>query len=143
MYGMDFAPQFYAMNDDGKMSVDALADVEGTILGFKAGTTDDVYTISFDCGEYTDMLYLYDMDMDIYTPVTNEDTYTFATTDKNEHQRFILTRNRMPEVTTGVDAIDVDGEKSVKATKFIHNEKIYILYRGVVYDMNGKRVIRK
>ncbi len=127
------APQFYAITPDGNMAVNCVPDFEGTVMGFKAGTEDNTYTFSFEYNNEDDALYLYDIDENKYTRVLEGNTYTFSTTDKTEHNRFILTRN-MPQNPTGIENESV---KANGAVKFFENGKLFIFRNGRLYDATG------
>ena len=130
--GDEAAPQLYAVTSDGNMAINSVLDMEGTVLGFKAGT-DDTYTFAF---EYDgDALYLFDTQTQIYTRVLTGNTYVFTTADDAAHNRFILTRNA-PQTPTEVDNTNADA----KAVKFIENDRIYIFRAGVLYDAIGNIV---
>jgi len=129
------SPEMYSLMESGKESVTATDDLEGTIIGFRAGE-DSEYTFSFSFDENAEPLYLLDMDNTSYTRILNENTYTFQTTDNAEHQRFVLTRNA-PEIITGVTNTQGD---IPRARKIIYNDKIYILYNGRIFDAQGKVV---
>ena len=106
--GESFAPQLYAMSDGSKMAVNAVKDMEGMKIGFKAGTSAQDYTLSFDYEEQAEPLYLYDKETNAYTEITNEATYEFTTTDTKAHERFLLTRSNSPQIATGVEEIDTE-----------------------------------
>ena len=137
--GSAFAPQMYAMSEDGKMAINCVPNLEGTVIGFKAGTEDDNYTFTFDYDEEAEELYLLDIQTGVYTRVTKENSYAFFADDKEEHNRFILTRNA-PGVLTGINEVQSDKDPANGVFKFIENDKMYILYRGVLYDATGKKV---
>ena len=128
------SPHLYAETDNGKESVSAIPDMEGTLLGFRAGE-DNAYTLHFNYSE-NEALYLLDMENNIYTPVNNESSYTFVTSDKSEHTRFILTRTA-PGIATGVTDLDADAPK---VQKIIYNDKLYIIRGGKVYSAEGQIV---
>lgn len=138
LFGNDEAPQLYAQSEVGPMSVDAVSDVEGTVLGFKAGTKDDEYTFRFQYDE-PETLYLLDTQTGTYTDVDNDHSYTFLTDDIGSHNRFVLTRYRSPQITTGMEPTS-DLQGSEKAVKLMDDNKLFILFRGVLYDATGKRV---
>lgn len=135
MYGESFAPQFYAVTPDGNMAVNSVPDWEGTVLGFKAGSEDNTYTFSFEYNE-PEPLYLLDTENDTYTRVLNENTYTFATTDKNDHSRFILTRHA-PQTPTEVTNVQSD---KAPCTKILLDNNLYILRDGRLYNVTGAMV---
>ncbi len=128
------SPNLYAETDNGKESVSAIPDMEGTLLGFRAGE-DNAYTLHFNYSE-DEALYLLDMENNIYTPVNNESSYTFVTSDKSEHTRFILTR-MAPGIATGVTDLDAEAPK---AQKIIYNDKLYIIRGGKVFSADGQIV---
>jgi hypothetical protein len=136
LFGETVAPQLYAVTPDGNMAVNCVPTFEGTVMGFKAGTADNTYTFSFEYNNEDDALYLYDMDENKYTRVLEGNTYTFSTTDKVEHNRFILTR-KAPQSPTGIENSYQDG---VKAVKFLEDDKLFILRGGKLYNATGALV---
>ena len=132
--GDDAAPQLYAVTADGNMAINCSPDIEGTLLGFKAGEADDLFTFTF---EYDDeALYLYDTQTQLYTRVQTGNSYTFATTDGDAHNRFILTRNA-PSIATGMDATP---ETSPGANKVIIDNHLFIFRAGAMYDVMGRMI---
>ena len=140
MEGNEEAPQLYSLSADGDMTVNCVPDVEGTVLGFKAGTVDEEYTMTFEYEE-AEALYLLDTYKNIYTRVETGNSYTFHTDDVSPHNRFILTRYRSPQIATDLEPTpDPSLKGRENGFKFVEDQKIYILYRGVLYDATGKRV---
>ena len=137
--GSDFAPQMYATTDDGKMAINCVPNLEGTVIGFKAGTEDDNYTFTFDYAEEAEPLYLLDINTSAYTRVTKESSYSFFTPDKEEHNRFILTRNA-PGIATGVDNGEWTNGEKANVQKIIMEDHVFILRGGQMYDVTGKKV---
>ena len=138
--GKSFAPQLYTVSEDGNMSIDAVPDVEGTLIGFKAGNMDEHYTFTFSYdGE--DELFLIDTQTGTYTRVENDTTYDFYTSDTDYHTRFALTRHNSPQITTGFGNGENSGNDGMKkAVKFINNDQLFILLNGVLYDATGRRI---
>ena len=136
------SPRITTTREDGTAdAVAALPDLEGTLINFRAASTDDQYTLYFDYEtEDAEPLYLLDLTNNAYTRVETGSSYTFFTTDKADHKRFALTRYRAPQITTGVEDASEDNGQG-KAVKFIENDKLYILRNGVLYDGTGKKVI--
>jgi hypothetical protein len=134
------SPRITTTREDGTAdAVAALPDLEGTLINFRAASTDDQYTLYFDYEtEDAEPLYLLDLTNNAYTRVETGSSYTFFTTDKADHKRFALTRYRAPQITTGVEEAQGDNGQG-KAVKFIENDKLYILRNGVLYDGTGKR----
>ncbi len=135
--GSTISPTIWSQNDEGGVeSVTATPDMEGTIIGFRAGE-DSEYTFRFEYDDMAEALYLLDTELNIYTRILTGETYTFHCADKGEHNRFILTR-KAPQITTGCEQVGADG--GVKAMKFIKDDKLFILMNGVLYDATGKMV---
>ena len=137
--GSMIAPCIWSVNEDGGAeAVTATPDMEGTLIGFRAGE-DSEYTFRFEYDGMEDELYLLDTDTRLYTRVLTGSTYTFTCADKGEHDRFLLTRNA-PTIVTGVDNTRHEPDRAVK---FIYQDKMYIFIRGVLYDAAGKRVTER
>lgn len=135
--GSTISPTIWSQNDEGGVeSVTATPDMEGTIIGFRAGE-DNEYTFHFEYDDMAEPLFLLDMDERMYVRILTGTTYTFTCADKGEHNRFLLTR-KAPGIPTGCEPIDGGG--GPKATKFIKDNKLYILLNGVLYDATGKVV---
>lgn len=134
--GSTISPTIWSQNEEGGVeSVTATPDMEGTIIGFRAGE-DNEYTFYFEYDDMAEPLFLLDMDERMYVRILNDVTYTFTCADKGEHNRFLLTR-KAPGIATGCEPIDGGGPK---AMKFIKDNKLYILLNGVLYDATGKVV---
>jgi hypothetical protein len=130
--GDDAAPQLYAVTADGNMAINCSPDIEGTLLGFKAGEADNVFTFTF---EYDDeALYLYDTQTQLYTRVQTGNSYTFSTADGDAHNRFILTR-KAPSIATGMEASNTP---LPGANKVIIDNHLYIFRAGALYDALGR-----
>ena len=136
--GESFAPQLYAMSDGSKMAVNAVKDMEGMKIGFKAGTSAQNYAFSFDYEEQAEPLYLYDKETNAYTEITNDATYEFTTTDRKAHERFLLTRSNAPQIATGVEEIDTENVQ--RAQKFMQDQQIFIRRGDKVYSIDGALV---
>lgn len=135
--GSTISPTIWSQNEEGGVeSVTATPDMEGTIIGFRAGE-DNEYTFHFEYDDMAEPLFLLDMDERMYVRILNDVTYTFTCADKGEHNRFLLTR-KAPGIPTGCEPIDGGG--GPKAMKFIKDNKLYILLNGVLYDATGKVV---
>lgn len=137
MEGSSSAPQIYALSSDGNMAINCIPDLEGSQLGFKAGKTDDTYTLSFEYSENAEPLYLLDVTNNAYTRVLNNNSYTFTTRDKIDHTRFVLTHYFAPSITTGVDDTKHEGPK---AHKLMIDGILYIIRDGRIYSAEGSLV---
>ena len=138
--GKAFAPQLYAITEDGKKAISAQPDAENTVIGFKAGTEDDVYTFTLDYEGNDASLYLYDTYTDVYVRVEKDATYTFLTSDNEDHARFVLTSRNAPSVTTGVGNVPSDQVPSTKARKLMIDGILYIIREGRIYNAEGALV---
>ncbi len=137
MFGESFAPQLYAFTPDGNMSVNCVPDEEGAVLGFRKGSADNVYTISFTYnGEK--MLYLNDTKEQLSTLINDDAEYTFVSETGDTEARFIISETpyNAPAVTTGFDGINA--EQKAKVHKVLINDHIYIIRGGRMYDATGK-----
>jgi hypothetical protein len=139
--GATVSPYLYALNADGdEAAVLATPDMEGTLIGFRAGE-DEQYTFSFYYDDEAEPLYLLDMETAVYTRVQNGNTYTFTCSDLQPHNRFILTRHYAPQTPTEVEPTSDSSLKGrEKAVKVIYGGQLYLFVRGTLYDVNGKMV---
>ena len=137
--GNAISPMLYALNENGgQEAVTATPDMDGTVIGFRAGE-DDEYMFRFNYDGMAEPIYLLDTETQIYTRVLTGNTYTFTCADKDAHNRFLLTRSEGNQVPTGVDNTS-DSKDSAKPFKFIGNKKLFIFVNGILYDGTGKRV---
>lgn len=90
----------YAISPIGDMAVSAVADIEGTTLGFEKGM-ENQYTFSF---TYTGrMLYLNDTQQKRSTLITDWNTYTFTTSENDDVNRFYISSTPIEAQTpTGI-----------------------------------------
>ena len=90
----------YAISPIGDMAVSAVADIEGTTLGFEKGM-ENQYTFSF---TYTGrMLYLNDIQQQRSTLITDWNTYTFTTSESDDVNRFYISSTPIEAQTpTGI-----------------------------------------
>ena len=134
--GLTNVPQIYGIQGEGKLSIDAIPDMEGTEIGFKAGTDTNTYVLQF---EYNDSepLYVYDRETQIFTRINNEASYEFLTNDTDEHARFVITRSNAPMIETGVGDVKDDVNR---AEKFFENNMLFIRRGDKVYHVDGSVV---
>ena len=138
--GNESALYIYTTDNEGtENSVSAVPELEGTVIGFRAGEEDDAYTLNFEYLNSDEPLYLYDSENSTYTRIMTGVTYRFFTTDKSKHARFIITRKN-PQVATGVGNVSDDGLRSSKVKKLLLDNKLFILRNGMLYDATGKVV---
>ena len=137
--GNESALYIYTTDNNGtENSVSAIPELEGTIIGFRAGE-DDAYTLNFEYLNSDEPLYLYDVENNTYTQIMTGMTYRFFTTDNEKHERFIITRSNGQEVATGVEPVSGSLDRS-KAKKLLIEDKMFIMVNGMLYDATGKVV---
>ena len=88
--------------------------------------------------EDVEHIYLIDYETSAITDLVT-DVYTFTASEQKSDTRFAInvTLKSKESTVTGLVNINKDSEQSLK---FIHNDKIYILHNGVIYDATGKFV---
>lgn len=137
IFGNAHSPQLYTVSDNKQLSVNAIPDMEGTIVGFEKGSDDNVYTFSFKYdGE--DIWYLNDLKEQTSTLINNENTYIFSAESGDAATRFIISATPIMKVTTGVENVQGDDVQSTKVHKVLINDHIYIIRGGRMYDATGK-----
>ena len=136
--GNESALYLYTTDSEGtENSVSAVPELEGTVIGFRAGE-DDGYTLHFDYLNSDETLYLYDTETHTYTRIETGATYWFMTYDKEKHERFIITRSEGQEIATGLTP-NYQSEEA-KAKKLLIEDKMFILVNGMLFDATGKIV---
>lgn len=130
--GDEAAPKLAVVKESGGMAVAAVAELEGRELAFRAGE-DSIYTFHFDYEGET--IYLYDRFTGQATLIRTGNTYSFEAGNRTAVNRFLITANP-PLTPTDIGSV-VSGGSDEKPVKYINQDRIYILYRGRIYDMNG------
>ena len=134
--GDEVAPKLAVVKQAGEMAVAAINDFEGRYLSFRAGE-DIHYTFSFDyAGEE---LYLYDIETEQATLIRTGNTYSFNAANKMPVNRFLITANP-PRIPTDIEKVSDERLKGNGVQKFIRDDKLFILHKGVLYDALGERV---
>ena len=110
-------------------------------IGYVVPTVGE-YTFALDESsdiEDVEHIYLIDYETSAITDLVT-DVYTFTTLEQKSDTRFAINvaLKSKDNTATGLDNMNTNGELP---TKFIYQEKIYILHHGVIYDATGKRVI--
>lgn len=92
-----------------------------------AGELEGIYLIDYTNGQVTNLI---------------DESYSFAAEAGTINGRFAINAIvGQRETPTGIDAINAGGDiHSNEPVKFIWNDKVFILHRGVIYDSTGKRV---
>ena len=137
MMGDGAAPQMYAISDAGNMSINCVADADGTVIGFQPGE-DTQYTFTFAYDGDEDM-YLNDIKKNKSVQIREDRTYMFTADEGDEINRFIISATpfNSPEIATGVTDLDADAPK---VQKIIYNDKLYIIRGGKVFSADGQLV---
>lgn len=131
------SPRITVEREDGTSdAVSAVPDLEGLAINFRAANTDNQQTLYFEYSDDVDPLYIVDVTNNEYTRVLTGNSYTFSTSDNEEHPRFILTRYGAPQITTGVDEV----YKANSARKQMINGTLYIIRDGRIYNAEGALV---
>ena len=129
------SPSVYVINAQGGYdAVSAIPTLEGTVVGFRAGT-DNQYTMTFSY-EGEDEWYLNDLKAETSTLITSAQTYSFSAAQADSEARFIISKTPINKVPTGFDAIN-DGSY---AHKQLINGTLYIIRDGRIYDAQGALV---
>ena len=103
------------------------------------------YTFALDDEDYSevDHIWLTDYEKNVTVDLLDatDYAYEFETVKGTNNTRLALNIVLKPEeidpVVTGMESVDGYGDEPVK---FIHQDKMYILYHGVIYDATGKKV---
>lgn len=133
MFGESYAPQLYSITDDGNMAVNCIQEAEGTVLGFRKGSEDSVYTFRFEY-DGIETLYLNDLATETSTLIDAETTYTFTATENDTEARFVISASPINNAPTGVDHI---GNGASNVHKLMINGVLYIIRGGRIYNVNG------
>ena len=137
MFGVAAAPQLFALSEVGEMSVDCVADAEGTLLGFVPGE-DNLYRIFFTYdGQKT--LYLNDLQERVSTLIDDDNHYDFTTTEGDVENRFEISEHPLSHITTGVDNTSADNRLS-DVKKVLINNQLYIIRGGNIFSATGALV---
>lgn len=133
------AMYLYSRDERGvENSVSAVPEMEGTVIGFRAGD-EDAYTFSFEYLNSDEPLYLYDAEQNTYTEIRTGSLYRFFTADRDKHERFIITGSK-PQSPTDLGQEPGDQGANGRAKKLLLENKLFIMVNGVLYDATGKMV---
>lgn len=134
----------YTLANGERLSYNGLPSVAAEQLipvGYRAQTA-GTHTISYKHGRYDDYIehiWLTDYVLGQTVDLLNG-AYEFTTGAGVFDERFALNvvfnRNQMP---TGIDEVE-SFETDEAPVKFIYNDKMFIRYKGIIYDATGKKV---
>ncbi len=130
------SPSVYVINAQGGYdAVSAIPDLEGTVVGFRAGTNNScTMTFEYD-GE--EIWYLNDLQTQQSTLIDSELMYTFSTSSYDNEVRFIISATPIRKITTGNESV---GAEAAKVRKLIINDKLYIIRGGRMYSVDGAMI---
>ena len=111
--------------------------MEGTVVGFRKGSDDDIYTFSF-IYDGEEEYYLNDLKEQTSTLISNENTYMFSAESGDAEARFIISASPIAPVITGVE--QTSSKQDAKARKVMINDHIYIIRGGKMYSIDGAMV---
>jgi len=144
MKGSVSTPQLYAIEAQGDFQIDAVADINGTFLGFNPGQETD-YKLTFthqNTETHYSGLYLIDLVNNTTTDITaSGSVYAFtATSAPSSAKRFKIVTS--PEVNTSVPGVES------RLSVFNSDGNIYVQNKSnqngslILYNMNGVAVKR-
>lgn len=134
----EVGPSVYVINPLGEPeAVSAIPDLEGTLVGFRAGTN-NTCTMSFEYnGE--DTFYLNDLQSQQSTQIASENSYTFTCTAGDNEARFIISATPISKTPTDVEPLTAH-PSPLTVTKVLLNNHIYIIRDGRMFSMDGMLV---
>ena len=135
IFGSGTAPQIFGVNGTNKLSIDAIQDMEGQVIGFKTGTADNEYTVTFNY-EGDDVWYFNDTKDQEATLISNDAEYTFTTQPGENSNRFYISASPIQKVPTDIENA-VSDPQNTKARKLIINDHVYIIRNGRMYSVDG------
>lgn len=136
MEGEDTNPQLYTPTTDGYMAVNCVPEIEGTVVGFRKGSSDNNYIFSFDY-DGDEVWYLNDQKAQKSTQIMNGQTYAFVSEAGDNAARFVISATPINKIATGCESV---GTEAAKVRKLIINDKVYIIRGGQVFDVLGKTI---
>lgn len=134
----EVGPSVYVINTLGEPeAVSAIPDLEGTVVGFRAGTN-NTCTMSFEYnGE--DTFYLNDLQAQQSTQIASENSYTFTCTAGDNEARFVISATPISKTPTDVEPLTAH-PSPLTVTKVLLNNHIYIIRDGRMFSMDGTLV---
>ncbi len=134
--GESATPKLYTPSIDGNMFINCLPEIEGTVVGFRKGSSDNNYIFSFDY-DGDEVWYLNDQKAQKSTQIMNGQTYAFVSEAGDNAARFVISATPINKIATGCESV---GAEAAKVRKLIINDKVYIIRGGQVFDILGKTI---
>lgn len=131
------SPSVYVINAQGGYdAVSAIPDLEGTVVGFRAGA-DNNCTMTFSY-EGDDTWYLNDLQAQKSTLISEQNSYAFTTSANDSEVRFIISATPIQKLPTGIE--EVTGNTGTGVRKLLINDKLYIIRGGRMYSVDGAMI---
>lgn len=139
--------KIYTMVGEYRTAFNSLPEATAALpipVGYIA-PTEGKYTFALDDEDYSEVDHIWLTDYENSVTVDLLDAtdyaYEFETVKGTNNTRLALNIVLKPEdidpIVTGIESIDGYGDEPVK---FIRQDKMYILYHGIIYDATGKKV---
>jgi len=148
VFGAASAPQIYAMESDGNYQINAVDDVDNTVVGFQAGE-DSVYTFTFNHQNldlyYKTLLLVDSLESKVVDISQNGSVYNFkATSNSATQKRFKI----VTSANISTESNEIKNGISSELTVFANKNSIYIINNTsqcgdlILYDMKGQVVLK-
>lgn len=141
MFGSAYTTALYTLSQEHRLAYNALSPQDALTpipLGFRAAQEGE-YTITLDNPNDLDNI----ESINLFDAHTNQTInllhfdYTFTTTRTQDDARFTV--NFVSRSNTATDVIDIPSP-TTSTTKFIHNNQLYILKHGNIYNAQGQQI---
>lgn len=141
MFGSAYTTALYTLSLEHRLAYNALSPQDALTpipLGFRAAQEGE-YTITLDNPNDLDDI----ESINLFDAHTNQTInllhfdYTFTTTRTQDDARFTV--NFVSRSNTATDVIDIPSP-TTSTTKFIHNNQLYILKHGNIYNAQGQQI---
>lgn len=141
MFGSAYTTALYTLSQEHRLAYNALSPQDALTpipLGFRAAQEGE-YTITLDNPNDLDNI----ESVNLFDAHTNQTInllhfdYTFTTTRTQDDARFTV--NFVSRSNTATDVIDIPSP-TTSTTKFIHNNQLYILKHGNIYNAQGQQI---
>lgn len=141
MFGSAYTTALYTLSQEHRLAYNALSPQDAITpipLGFRAAQEGE-YTITLDNPNDLDNI----ESVNLFDAHTNQTInllhfdYTFTTTRTQDDARFTV--NFVSRSNTATDITDIPSP-TTSTTKFIHNNQLYILKHGNIYNAQGQQI---
>ena len=141
MFGSAYTTALYTLSQEHRLAYNALSPQDAITpipLGFRAAQEGE-YTITLDNPNDLDNIW----SVNLFDAHTNQTInllhfdYTFTTTRTQDDARFTV--NFVSRSNTATNITDIPSP-TTSTTKFIHNNQLYILKHGNIYNAQGQQI---